>query len=467
MSGRELSTKKKLEIIHLYFHGLGYDEIARSTGTSKGSVHNVVKDLREGRFPAVARAEEVDLLRDLAVSLRKLGVDAYRAMVGLACYGRLKELRVEPAQLSDLIRLLLDLKPDDVSVQVFIAAALRLHRLTEETGRDFQRLVGEAEDLEAKLPALRRDVESLTTERGKLRTLAREEKAKLERLKKEREEVAGRLATMKEQLNHIERAGAIATQATEALEKHVGALESRKGTVESQIEGLNTTLKGLQGIGLDTRELRRLCAALDGLGARTGADRGGILERLLHGIEQLEGVINLERERQQREADVSALDRQIAALQADRQKIKGRITALENEKAELQSLVDLTKERAIRDIEATLEATGVKAYQACLKVAEIAGSLEAPMRQAAERVGALNEEMAALEQDTSRYEPLAKLLRFLEHPLDLSLEESKPVVASLVGTINIWAEGRLSPIGALLISQLVSDICRELERPGP
>lgn len=466
MSGRELSTRKKLEILHLYFRGLGYDEIARRTGTSKGSVHHVVEDLREGRFPAVARAEEVDLLRDLAASLRRLDIDAYRAMVGFACYGRLKELGVEPAQLSDLIKLLHNLKPDDVSVQIFIAAALRLHRLVEETGRDFQRLVEEAEDLAAKLPALRRDVESLTAERGKLTTLGREEKAKLEMLKKERADFEGRLVTMREQLHHTERAGAIATQATEALERHVGGLESRKSSLESQIESLNTTLKGLQGIGLDAEELRRLRGALDGLGARTGSDRGSILERLLHGIEQLEGVIDLERQRQGAEAELSSLNRQLVAAKADLKNIKGEKTALENEIVELRGLVDLTRERAIGDIEATFEAAGAKVRKACLEVSQIAGSLEAPIRQAAEQVGELNNEMRALERDTSRYEPLVKLLRFLEHPLDLTLEESKPVVASLVRTIDAWAEGRLSPIGALLVSHLVSSICGELERPG-
>ncbi len=77
MTRRELSGRQKLEIIRLFFRGEGYAEIAQQTDTSKGSVHNVVNELREGRFTDIARPDEIDLLRDLAVSLKKAGLDVY------------------------------------------------------------------------------------------------------------------------------------------------------------------------------------------------------------------------------------------------------------------------------------------------------------------------------------------------------------------------------------------------------
>ena len=464
MSGRELSARKKLEIIYLYFRGLGYDEIARRTGTSKGSVHNVVNELLEGRFPAVARAEEVSLLRDLAVSLKKAGLNVYEAMVGLGSYERLRELGMEPAQLKDLIKVLLDLKPDDVSTRAFVVAALRLHSLGEKTGRDYEDLAAEADELAAKLPTLRREADFLRAQRGKLEKLERDEKGKLEQLKKERGDLDGLLRTLREHLNEVERGQATAQRAVDALEKHVSDLESHKSSLGSEIKSMKVTVKGLDRIGLGAKELRRLLAALDNVGARTGIDRGRLLERLLQGVKELEGVIYLEREKKRVEAEVGGLSQNLGALEAHKEKIRGEIAALESDRAQLEGLVNSIRERVTEDIQATLEVAFAKAQQASQKVTEIAEQAEAPIRQVAERVRVLNDELGALEQDTSRYEGLAKLHRFLEDPLDLSWEESKPLVVSLVKKLSIWADGRLSPITSLLISNLVSTICHELER---
>ncbi len=126
---RKLPTSRKLEAIRLYFRGLPYDEIVRRTGVSKGGVVNVVTELREGQYPAVARSEEVDVLRELVVALRKLGLDPSRAMVGVNFFQRLCDLGIEPKDLDALIKMCRALGPEEVPKQEFTEAALRLHRL--------------------------------------------------------------------------------------------------------------------------------------------------------------------------------------------------------------------------------------------------------------------------------------------------------------------------------------------------
>ena len=49
----KLTAKKRLTVVKQYLSGLSYNEIAAKTGTSKGTVANVVTELKAGAFPAV------------------------------------------------------------------------------------------------------------------------------------------------------------------------------------------------------------------------------------------------------------------------------------------------------------------------------------------------------------------------------------------------------------------------------
>ena len=467
MTGRELSGRQKLEIIRLFFRGEGYAEIAQQTDTSKGSVHNVVNELRDGRFPDIARPDEIDLLRVLSASLKKAGLDVYRASIGLISYERLRELGIEPPQLKGLVDVLLTLKPDDVSSQEFIAAALHLRALERATDQTYETMAREAEDLAARLASLRREVKSLTAKQADLKKRAADEKRQVEELGKERRQLQSTLGASQDELRQIDSARATAQRAVDALAEHVRDLEARKGALRDEIEPMKSALERLKRNGVGVSELRRLVAAADSVGAKLGASRDLILERLFGGLDQLDGVTNLERKEQHLEAEVRDLDHQVASLRDQKRAIQGEIASLEGDKAELRAFVTSIKGKVTDDIRLALEAAFAEAQQASQNVVDIAQSAEAPLRQTVEWARALSDELRALEHDASRYEHLTKLLRFVEDPLDLSHEESIPLVISLAKNLGVWAEGRLSPAASLLISYLVSTVCAELERSRP
>ncbi len=58
----KLSLKKKLLVIKLYFEGLSYDEIAAKAGVGKGSVANVITELKARRFPEFGDLSEQNAL---------------------------------------------------------------------------------------------------------------------------------------------------------------------------------------------------------------------------------------------------------------------------------------------------------------------------------------------------------------------------------------------------------------------
>ena len=47
----KLSIKKRLLVIRLYLQGLSYGEIASKANVAKGSIGNIITDLKAGRFP--------------------------------------------------------------------------------------------------------------------------------------------------------------------------------------------------------------------------------------------------------------------------------------------------------------------------------------------------------------------------------------------------------------------------------
>ncbi len=54
----KVSTTKRLTIVKQYLSGLSYDGIAARSGVSKGTVSNIVTELKAGKFPEATDAAE-------------------------------------------------------------------------------------------------------------------------------------------------------------------------------------------------------------------------------------------------------------------------------------------------------------------------------------------------------------------------------------------------------------------------
>ncbi len=468
---RELSARKNIEVVSLFFKGLSYDEIAQRTGVSKGAVVNIVGELRSGHFPAVARSEEVDVLREAAVALRKLSLDPFRAVVGLEFYHRLTELGVDPKDLGTYISMCHELSPDEVPTEGFVQAALRLHRLKEESGHDYRDIAAEAEQLARTIAKLRKETPRLQAELRRVdeaTTTRREELVALQRQKEQRQQA---VVALSKELEAKEESVAVTDRALKVLHSQMEAGQAELATVNAELASLRRTirvrrqeLKKLEAVGIDEEELRQISAAVQTAATTSRTAGSEVVDRLLQGVKYVEGGLRLEAEIERLKERADGLTNEAEQAELRRRELLGDIAALRGEKAELENHIESIRGRAADDLNATSTAAARGIIEEWASVKRVAESVVELMRQLEERVQAIPEELRALEEDASRFEWIGNYQRFLENPLDLSLEESGPLVISSLRSLRIWGDRHLSPALASIISLVEGDIAVTLER---
>ena len=155
----EIPAERRMWVLKLYFLGMPYDEIAAKVGVAKGSVVNIIGELKKGSYPAFERlVDQVDQLRELATDLRKSGLGLLEASLGLSFFRRLRDLGVDPQELERWIKLCRGLSPPDCPADKVVQACLRVVKLEEETGLGY-------EELEAETKRLRSEVKKLKDQR--------------------------------------------------------------------------------------------------------------------------------------------------------------------------------------------------------------------------------------------------------------------------------------------------------------
>src|ERR1035437_9806319 len=130
----ELTLKKRLHVVDLYFCGLSSDQIAIKANISKSSVVNIVAELKAGNFPEAADVtDQIETLREIAVNLNKLKLTVGEAAVGLAILGRMYELNLDPADMERWPLLLNSIKKQDDAAEI-IGAAYAVRAIEQQSG---------------------------------------------------------------------------------------------------------------------------------------------------------------------------------------------------------------------------------------------------------------------------------------------------------------------------------------------
>ena len=207
----DLTLRKRMNVVRLYFQGFSYQEIAQKSGVSKGSVVNIISMLKSGQFPTFRDMDDqVDALRELAVQLRRSDLSLPQAAVGLSAFQGIAALGVPPGDIGRVVAFYRSLTPDGIETGQFVRAALALLEAQEHTGKGPQELEVWVSELEERANALAvqclelepvaEQVETLRSQRDRLVQQIAVLTGRMQQEKQEHEQAIGRLKEDQERL---------------------------------------------------------------------------------------------------------------------------------------------------------------------------------------------------------------------------------------------------------------------------
>lgn len=393
---QEISLKKKVSIIKLYLEGFSYDEIAARGNVSKGTVANVISELKAGRFPEYSDLpEQLALLRELAVDLRKSKITAVQAVLGFFMFTRLQELGIEPSDIESFSDLCRTLDKEGMEVQPFLNAARTLEEERKRSGLGVEELEMKVKDLEEtanRLEPLKREVKAYEiqlTDLSKKRQSMTEHIADLE----ERNQKLGNNVKSKEQREAV-------------LSGRVIELEDRAQGADERLATARKDLKTLSDIGISLESLSGFAERLKGIAQRHRIKPEDLSNRLLNELEQLNKGIGLETILQDRENEIRNLDDIMLEKKDKAAEITSANEKLRQEQSGLRA--SLLEERK----HITTDLNSIKAT-AKVTIAQMKEDLSAGVRESITEVNKLTNQALDIGKELGQFDETVKSNQWL------------------------------------------------------
>jgi hypothetical protein len=297
---REISLNIKHRVVKQFLNGSSYDEIARQVGIAKGSVVNIVNEFREGHLQVPRDLTEyVDVLRQIAVDLRKSNTSIARVQSCLKLDLKLSEMGVSSEKVEDWLDICHDVASQSASTDRFVAAALELSQASSETGLSYGDVL---DDYNARL--------------SKSRELTKE-------IERKEQQLAEARASHQEQKE----------QATRELDTMTSAITTAQDMFRKQKEYLKARMnEHLAQNKLSWKKVDTTTALLDGELGRAGmtrADMKRLSKRVRDAKSLAKAIKGLEKEKKGLQADVYRLAQKNRETAASVEELQNAIDSLE------------------------------------------------------------------------------------------------------------------------------------------
>jgi DNA repair exonuclease SbcCD ATPase subunit len=335
----KLTAQKRISVVRQYLSGLSYDEIATKTRVSKGSVANVVTDLKAGEIPEAADiVEQIELLRELSIDLKASALTPGQCAVGLTVFKRINECGLDPADIERWPLILRSAGNED-QLPDFIRLVYDIQEVMKKTGMNLEELRVDVQELEKKAIELepiakqcedtKKQVAELTAQRNNITDLV----AGLEQKYK----------FLNPRVNDLEKREQSLLQRTSSLEERAEKAETTFNNVGRAKQELNETGFSLAGLTEFNQRVKSIAQ-------RHQIKPTVLRHRLLNELENLDAGLGLETlvESQQIE-----LNNQTQALEMAKRKLetlKATINNLEQEKASLETSIKNTREKVCTEL---------------------------------------------------------------------------------------------------------------------
>lgn len=330
---KELSIKKKLTIIRLYFSGLSYDRIANKALVSKGAVSNVASELKAGELhPSLTVVDDIETLRELSVSLRKHSLVPTQALLGITVLNMLREMNIEPSQIQNCFNLyseLIEKKPD---MESLLKVATELNESYDNTGLTFSELEVKYNDLTSEVARLT----PLAKQVQKQKELISKQTKNLKELEHEITKKASKHTTLNQSIAKKEKR-------EEELIKKIIALEDKVFNIEERCKASVQKLDRLSALGITPEELPSVTNMIERIATRHGIKSVTIVDKVLSELGELDTRLDLDETIKTKRHELTDIRRTIKREKTEYQRLN--ITNKQLEKEQIENKAFLEEQR--------------------------------------------------------------------------------------------------------------------------
>jgi transposase len=447
-----LTAKKKLTVIRLYFSGLPYDEIAAKCGVSKGTVANVVAEVKAGTIAEAADTpEHIELLRDLSVELRQSNLTPGQCAVGLILLTRINECGLDPADIDRWPMILKAVRNED-DAKEFIRLIYSIQEVQKRSGLGIEALDKKVHELEKKAA----DLEPVSDK-------LKDSKKELAALTKQRDELANSVAILEQKEEMLTRRVKELEKREENLSRRINDMEPKAEKAQSTISALKREAQKLEDLGLSLKELAEFNEKLRQIAQHHSIKPSELRGRLLQELQHLDKGLTLEGSIRGWRQELDKTEQAVIRTRKEAETERAVVGDLEQQKMNLEASIKEMTSNVMREIARIVPV----AQDAVAKFGE---DLRHGNDEALAEVQRLRDEAVEVGREIGRYEGILKSCEWLDELLTLvqgkeniADERVKVIALLVVRAIHTWMK-RQESISYTLLQHTLETLIGQLER---
>jgi transposase len=434
-----LTAKKKLAVVRLYFSGLPYDEIAAKCGVSKGTVANVVAELKAGSVPeATDVVEHIELLRELSIDLKQSRLTPGQCAIGLILLTRISEWGLDPADIDRWPMILKAVRNED-DAKEFVRLIYSIQEVQQRSGLGIEALDKKVHELEKKAA----DLEPLS---GKLKDSEKE----LADLSRQRDELTGSVAMLEQREELLTPRVKELEKRHQNLSRRIADMEPRAQKAETTLSALKRETQKLEDNGFSPKELAEFNRKLEEIAQHHTIKSSELRGRLLQELQTLDKGLALETLIQRRQQELEKTEQALVRTRKEVEAAKAVVGTLGQEKTNLEASIKEMREKIMGEIAKMIPL----AQDAITRFSE---ELRCGNDEALAEMRRLRDEALNVGREVGQYEGILKSCEWLDDLLalvrgkeDIAGARVRVIILLVVRGLHAWVKGQGFSSDALL-----------------
>jgi len=447
-----LTAKKKLAVVRLYLSGLSYDEIAAKCGVSKGTVANVVTELKAGMIPEAADVgEHIELLRELSTDLKQSKLTPGQCAVGLILLTRVSECGLDLADIDRWPMILRAIRNED-DAKEFVRLLYSIQEVQQRSGLGIEALDKKVHELEKKAADL-----------GPVSEKLRDSKKELAELTRQRDELSNSVAIFEQKKELLTPQVKQLEKREQDLSRRIADIHPKAQKAERVLSALKGEMQKLEDLGLSLKGLAELNEKLQKITEHHAIKPSELRSRLLHELETLDKGLTLETLIQSRQQELDKTEQAIAESKKEAQTTRAVVGSLRQEKTNLEESIKEMREKVMREIAKIVPL----AQDAVTKFGK---DLRRGNDEALAEIRRLKDEAVDVGREVGQYEGILKSSEWLNELLALVQGEEniagkrvKVIAQLVVRALHTWLK-RQGSLSVTLPLYAVETLIGELDR---